>query len=159
MADWTTDAVDTLENVVAAVRDKTVVPAQKATRAVVFGLLVAFFVLTAVLMLAIALFRVLVVLTGEVWVAYLILGGIFVLAGAFVLDTALTADRGRECLSVHEVVIVGSGPAGLTAAVYAGRANLEADRRSRASAPAGSSCSPPTSRTTPASPTASSAPS
>ena len=67
MADWTTDAVDTLENVVAAVRDKTVVPAQKATKAVVFGLLVAFFVLTAVLMLAIALFRVLVVLTGEVW--------------------------------------------------------------------------------------------
>ncbi len=41
-----------LENVVAAVRDKTVVPAQKATKAVVFGLLVAFFVLTAVLMLA-----------------------------------------------------------------------------------------------------------
>ena len=83
MADWTTDAVDTLENVVAAVRDKTVVPAQKATKAVVFGLLVAFFVLTAVFMLAIALFRVLVVLTGEVWASYLILGGIFVLAGAF----------------------------------------------------------------------------
>ena len=35
MADWTTDAVDTLENVVATVRDKTVVPAQKATKAVV----------------------------------------------------------------------------------------------------------------------------
>ena len=47
MADWTTDAVDTIENVVATVRDKTVVPAQKATKAVVFGLLVAFFVLTA----------------------------------------------------------------------------------------------------------------
>jgi uncharacterized protein YacL len=84
VADWTTDAVDTLENVVAAVRDKTVVPAQKATKAVVFGLLVAFFVLTALFMLAIALFRVLVVLTGEVWASYLILGGIFVLAGAFV---------------------------------------------------------------------------
>ena len=84
MADWTTDAIDTLENVVAAVRDKTVVPAEKATRAIVFGLLVAFFVLTAGLMLAIAVFRVLVVLTGEVWAAYLILGGIFVIAGAFV---------------------------------------------------------------------------
>jgi uncharacterized protein YacL len=86
VADWTTDAVDTLENVVAAVREKTVVPAQKATKAVVFGLLVAFFVLTAVLMLAIALFRVLVVITGEVWAAYLILGA------------ALTAERGNECL-------------------------------------------------------------
>ena len=116
MADWTTDAVDTLENVVAAVRDKTVVPAQKATKVVVFGLLVycvvrfrkradgddgreppqvygsnqvelawtVIPVLIVVIMLAIAIFRVLVVLTGEVWAAYLILGGIFVLAGAFV---------------------------------------------------------------------------
>ena len=40
MADWTTDAVDTLEQIVATVRDKTVVPAQRATRAVVYGLLV-----------------------------------------------------------------------------------------------------------------------
>jgi uncharacterized protein YacL len=83
VADWTTDAVDTLENVIATVRDKTVVPAQKATKAVVFGLLVAFFVGTAVFMLAIALFRVLVVITGEVWASYLILGGIFIIAGAF----------------------------------------------------------------------------
>ena len=83
MADWTTDAVDALEQAVGLVRDKTVVPAQKASRAVVSGLLVAFFVLVAVLFLAIALFRVLVVVTGEVWLSYLILGGIFVLAGAF----------------------------------------------------------------------------
>jgi drug/metabolite transporter (DMT)-like permease len=84
VADWTTDAVDNLENIVTLVRDKTVVPAQKATKAVVFGLVVAFFVVTALLMLAIALFRVLVVLTGEVWASYLILGGIFVIAGALV---------------------------------------------------------------------------
>jgi hypothetical protein len=83
VADWTTDAVDALEQAVGLVRDKTVVPAQKASRAVVFGLLVAFFVLVAVFMLAIALFRVLVILTGEIWAAYLILGGIFVIAGAF----------------------------------------------------------------------------
>ncbi len=94
MADWTTDAVDTLENVVAAVRDKTVVPAQKATKAVVFGLLVAFFVGTAAFMLAIALFRVLVVITGEVWASYLILGGIFIVAGAFCW--ALRGPRNKE---------------------------------------------------------------
>ena len=84
MADWTTDAVDTLEQIVDTVRDKTVVPAQRATRAVVYGLLVGFFVFVALAMLGIAIFRVLVVLTGDVWLAYLILGGIFVIAGTFV---------------------------------------------------------------------------
>jgi drug/metabolite transporter (DMT)-like permease len=83
VADWTTDLVDNLDSAIAVVRDKTVVPAQKATRAVVYGLLVAFFALTAAIMLAVALFRVLVILTGEVWASYLILGGIFVIAGAF----------------------------------------------------------------------------
>jgi hypothetical protein len=83
VADWTTDAVDALEQGVGLVRDKTVVPAQNASRAVVSGLLVAFFVLVAAVFVAIALFRVLVVITGEVWLSYLILGGIFVIAGAF----------------------------------------------------------------------------
>jgi uncharacterized membrane protein len=84
VADWTTDAVDALEQAVGLVRDKTVVPARKASRAVVSGLLVAFFAIVAVLLLAIALFRVLVVLVDDVWLAYLILGGIFVVAGVFV---------------------------------------------------------------------------
>lgn len=83
MSDWTTDAVDRLERVIGAIRDKTVVPAQKASRAVVYGLLVAFFVLVAVFLLAIALFRGLVVLAGDVWLADLILGGIFVVGGGF----------------------------------------------------------------------------
>jgi len=81
--DWTTQAADALEHAVEAVRDKTVVPAQKATRAVVFGLLASFFVLTAVTLLVIGGFRGLVILTGEVWIAYLIVGGILVLGGAF----------------------------------------------------------------------------
>jgi len=83
MADWTTQAADAIESAVAAVRDKTVVPARKATKAVVFGLLAFFFVLTALVMLLVGVFRVLVVITGEVWASYLILGGIFVIGGAF----------------------------------------------------------------------------
>ena len=83
MIDWTTQATDALESAVSAVRDKTVVPAQKATRAVVFGLLAGFFVMTAVTLLIIGLFRLLVIATGEVWIAYLICGGILVLGGAF----------------------------------------------------------------------------
>jgi hypothetical protein len=83
VADWTTDAVDALEQAVGLVRDKTVVPAQKASRALVSGVLVAFFVLVAAFLTAIALFRVIVILTDRVWLAYLILGGIFVAAGAF----------------------------------------------------------------------------
>jgi hypothetical protein len=83
MGDWTTQAADAIENAVAVVRDKTVVPARKATTAVVYGLLATFFVATATVLLLIGLFRVLVVLTGEVWAAYLIVGGIFVVGGTF----------------------------------------------------------------------------
>ena len=54
------------------------------------GLLVGFFVFVAVAMLGIAIFRVLVVLTGDVWMAYLILGGIFVIAGTFVWTLRFT---------------------------------------------------------------------
>jgi hypothetical protein len=49
----------------------------------VYGLLVGFFLAVALLLLMIAIFRALVVITGEVWASYLILGGIFVIGGAF----------------------------------------------------------------------------
>jgi Putative Actinobacterial Holin-X, holin superfamily III len=82
-ADWTTQAADAIERAVSVVRDKTVVPAQKATRAVVFGLLASFFLGTALTVLTIGVFRGLVILTGDAWIAYLICGGILVLGGAF----------------------------------------------------------------------------
>ena len=82
--DWTVDAVDRIEDVVATVRDRTVVPAQNVTRAVVYGMLTAFFILTALTLLSIAIFRALeAYLPGKVYWAYLVLGGIFVLGGVF----------------------------------------------------------------------------
>jgi hypothetical protein len=83
MPDWPTQVADTIEHAVGVVRDKTVVPAQRATKAVVFGLLATFFLGTAFTLAVIGGFRGLVVLTGDVWMAYLIVGGIFILAGTF----------------------------------------------------------------------------
>jgi Ca2+/Na+ antiporter len=84
MSDWTTEAVDNIEGVVATVRDRTVAPAQRVTRAIVFGLLTTFFVLTALALFSIGIFRFVdVYLPGGVWATYLVFGGIFVAAGAF----------------------------------------------------------------------------
>jgi hypothetical protein len=84
MTDWTTEAVDTIEKVVGAVRERTVLPAHRVSRLVVFGALAAVCVLTAVVLLVLGAFRGVVLLAqGEVWAAWLVLGGIFVLAGLF----------------------------------------------------------------------------
>jgi len=92
--DWPTQAADALEQAVTLVRDKTVVPAQKATKVVVYGILAGFFAFTAVALLIVGLFRALVILTGEVWLAYLICGGILVLAGAFCWTRRFRAPAG-----------------------------------------------------------------
>lgn len=81
--DWPGQAADALEHTVSIVRDKTVVPAQKATKVVVYGLLSSFFLIMASVLLVIGAFRALVVLTGDVWLAYLVCGGILVLVGVF----------------------------------------------------------------------------
>jgi hypothetical protein len=96
VADWTTDAVDALEQAVTAIREKTVEPAQRGARAVVYGLLVGFFVIVALFLVAIALFRLLVVITGEVWASYLILGGIFVAGGAFCWSLRLRTPKEED---------------------------------------------------------------
>jgi hypothetical protein len=82
MSDWTTDAADAIERAVVTVRDKTVTPARTITRAVVYGVLAALFLLPAGIILLAGLFRGLVKLyQGEVWAAWLTLGGLFVLGG------------------------------------------------------------------------------
>jgi hypothetical protein len=84
MTDWTTEATDAIERAVMTVRDKTVVPAQRTTKAIVFGLLAAFFAVPALLLLAVGFFRGLVeAYQGEVWAAWLTLGAICVAAGMF----------------------------------------------------------------------------
>jgi hypothetical protein len=84
MSDWTTDAADAIDRTVALIRERTVEPAQVATRAIVYGLLAALIGIPAVVMTIIMLFRILVELEQNyVWAAWFTLGGIFVLGGAF----------------------------------------------------------------------------
>jgi len=79
--DWASQATDTIEQVVGVVRDRTVVPARAASKAVVYGLLAGFFVVVAVILLIIAFFRGAFLITGRVWGAYLWTGGILIIAG------------------------------------------------------------------------------
>ena len=82
MTDWTTEAVDTIEKVVGAVRERTVLPARQASKMVVFGLLAASCVVPALVLLVVGVFRGGVLIAqGEVWAVWLALGGIFLLAG------------------------------------------------------------------------------
>ena len=92
MTDWTTQAADAVEKAVVLVRDRTVVPAQRAAKAIVYGFLTAFFALTAAMLLAILLFRVLTI-PLPVWAAWLVLGGIFLIAGGFCWTRRVPSDQ------------------------------------------------------------------
>jgi hypothetical protein len=82
MTDWPTQAADLVEQAATTVRDRAVVPVERAVTAVVFGLLVGMVGLAAVALLSFGTFRGLVeLLQGEVWAAWLVLGGIQVVAG------------------------------------------------------------------------------
>ena len=79
--DWAAQAAATVEHVVDLVRDRTVVPARAAAKAVVYGLLAGMFVAVVTILVVIAFFRGAFLVTGEVWGAYLWTGAILVVAG------------------------------------------------------------------------------
>ena len=82
MTHWTVQAADAIEKTVATVRDRTVAPAERATKFVVFGVLAACCVATALFLFAIVTFR-LLTLVFPVWASWMIVGGIFIAGGLF----------------------------------------------------------------------------
>jgi hypothetical protein len=82
MSEWTSQAADTIEKTVVAIRDRTVKPAQQAARAVVYGVFAACCALTALLLVTIVAFRVLTYAV-PVWAAWMLIGGIFIGGGVF----------------------------------------------------------------------------
>ncbi len=92
-ADWTVQAADTVERVVAGLRAKTTTPLTLVARALVYGLLAAVMGVATVVLVVIGLIRAVdVYLPGEVWSAHLLVGGIFTVVGGFLLRKA-GADR------------------------------------------------------------------
>ncbi len=83
---WSTRTADTIESVVGTLREKTVGPLIKVTRAIVYGIL-ALVLLTVVGILAsVAAIRILDVYAfgNRVWIAYFVIGGIMTLLGLLV---------------------------------------------------------------------------
>lgn len=97
-SDWTVQAADAIERVVVGIRDKTTVPLTTVARALVYGLLVAVMGLTIVVFLAIMSVRLVTsyLVSGEVWAAYVVVGGIFTLPGVFLLRKASLARISKE---------------------------------------------------------------
>lgn len=88
--DWTVDVTDRIESVVSTVRDRTTVPATKAARAIVFGLVAGVLGVAALFLIVIAAVRVLDVYlpfhpaSRRVWVVDVGAAAIFIGGGALV---------------------------------------------------------------------------
>jgi hypothetical protein len=84
MGDWTTDATDAIDRSITYLRERTVDPARRTTKVVVYLLLAALIAVPAVIMALIGVFRVVVIIEqGYVWAAWFTFGGIFMIAGGF----------------------------------------------------------------------------
>jgi hypothetical protein len=84
--DWSARTADTIESAVDALREKTVAPLIKITRAIVYGILALIGLLVVGILLSIAFIRLLEVYAFEnrVWIAYLLVGGIMTVLGLLV---------------------------------------------------------------------------
>jgi hypothetical protein len=78
-------AMDAVDSVVATVNDKAIRPAIVASRAIVFGVIIAVVAIAIVVLLSVGFIRLTTVylFDDKVWISYLVLGAIFCLGGAF----------------------------------------------------------------------------
>ncbi len=80
MENWVENTVEKLVSATQGVKAKTVSPMRKIIKAIVYGIVAAILVVTALVLLAIAAFRGLTHYV-EVWQTYMILGSIFFALG------------------------------------------------------------------------------
>ncbi len=88
-AEWPKQAADTVVDTIAKVRDKTTKPAIVASRALVYGIIVAVVGSVALVLLLVGLIRVLNnYVPGQIWTVYLGLSVLFTLTGVIFIRKA-----------------------------------------------------------------------
>jgi len=97
--DWAPKLADTIERVVTGVRDKTTKRVLVASRAVIFGVIIAIGAAVALVLLVVALFRAAQAVLdtfldhhNSVWISYLALGALFTFAGLIAMKKRFPAD-------------------------------------------------------------------
>jgi hypothetical protein len=87
MPDWTDEVADSIEHAVVAVRDKTVVPAERLVAYVIAGLFLLFLVTAVGVLTSVGAFRLVdVYLPSGSWATWLVFGGVFMAAGLLLLS-------------------------------------------------------------------------
>jgi hypothetical protein len=87
MPDWTDQVADSIESAIVAVRDKTVVPAERIVAYVVAGLFVLLLVGAVAVVGSAAVFRLVdVYLPSGSWATWLVFGGVFMAGGLLLLS-------------------------------------------------------------------------
>ena len=87
MPDWTAQVADQIEHTIVAVRDKTVVPAERLVAFIVAGMCILFLVGAVGILAALGVFRLVdVYLPGGAWATWLLFGGVFTLGGVLCLS-------------------------------------------------------------------------
>ena len=83
---WETRTADTIESVVGALREKTVAPLVRITRAVIYGLLALVALAVVGILLSVSAVRILDVYAfgNRVWISYFVIGGIITVLGLLV---------------------------------------------------------------------------
>lgn len=87
MPDWTDQVADQIENAVVAVRDKTVVPAERLVAIIVAGLFITFLAGALGILFSVGFFRLVdVYLPSGSWATWLLFGGVFSALGLLLLS-------------------------------------------------------------------------
>lgn len=99
-SDWALQAADAIERAIDGVRDRAIVPLQTVVRALVFGIIIAFVGVAALVLLVAGMVRLsasylsnIPGVPDSIWTTYAAVGALFVLSGALLWSKRRTPSQ------------------------------------------------------------------